>query len=121
MFPGKMTVPRSEGGVKIPSDRTPASCARHHARDESLTAKTSDTENCVGPSGAGTVGRGCVGHASSPGTSLLGTARSETGKSGLPVSRSRTNTYPIFVVSMSAGMFLPFRRIVKSTGSAGMS
>src|SRR5207244_12571764 len=41
-------------------------------------------------SGGGFTGNGCVGNASSPGTSLVGTGRSSTPKIGRPVSRFRT-------------------------------
>ena len=40
--------------------------------------------------GGTTVGKGCVGDVTSPGTSDFGTGRSSIGHSGLPVTRSNT-------------------------------
>ena len=42
-----------------------------------------------GASGRGRTGKGCVGDAISPATSLFGTGRSSTPKIGSPVSRLR--------------------------------
>jgi hypothetical protein len=47
--------------------------------------------------GGGFTGTGCVGQEASPGTSLTGTGRSSTGKSGRPFLRSSKKTNPIFV------------------------
>ena len=95
--------------------------SRHHERDCSVTPNASSALISMGTSGRGSVGKGWVGHASSPGTSLAGTRRSSTGKSGSPVSRLRRNRNPILVGCASAGISRPPRCIVKSTGCAGMS
>ena len=50
---------------------------------------------CCGTRLAGWSGNGCVGDACSPGTSLAGTGRSSIGNSGLPVSRSKRNRWPV--------------------------
>src|SRR5207302_4306015 len=94
MFPGKRIVPRSDGGVKIPSLRSGARRSRQAARSASLIPHT--PASFCGTSGGFDVD-GYVGHAVTPGTSLGGTLRSSTLMSGLPVARSRTNKLPILV------------------------
>src|SRR3954453_6583594 len=61
----------------------------------------------VRASGGGLIGKGCVGQDSSPGTWLFGTGRSSTPNTGLPVSRLRTKSKPIFVISAIAGTSFP--------------
>src|SRR6185503_20389147 len=56
--------------------------------------------------GGGFTGKGCVGHASSSGTLLAATGRSSTGKIGSPVTRFRTKSSPILVISATAGTVL---------------
>ena len=90
--------------------RSAATVSRHHP------ASTSAAASVCGTSGAH-AGNGCVGEASSPGTSLFGTGRSSTGTSGLPVSRSSTNSVPIFVLTATAGR--PRKSI--SSGAAATS
>lgn len=94
---------------------------RQVASDSGVTLLSSPRVMARRESGAGFVGNGWVGQAASPGTSLPGTGRSSTGKSGWPWIRSRTYTKPIFVTWATAGISLPPRRRVKSTGCAGMS
>ena len=50
---------------------------------------------------------GCVGDVVSPGVSLLGTARSSIGHSGLPVTRSNTHTKPCLLTWATASIDLP--------------
>ncbi len=52
-------------------------------------------------------GNGCVGEYHSPGTSPLGTGRSSTPNTGLPVVRSRMNISAGLPIAASAGMVLP--------------
>src|SRR3954466_74207 len=49
------------------------------------------------------VGIGCVGHEFTPGALLVGTFVSLTGRSGLPVTRSRTNVMPYLLTNATAG------------------
>jgi hypothetical protein len=104
-------VPRTLGGVKMPSERAAAILSRHQARSFSVAPHASSARRPSGPSEM--PDEGCVGHASSPGTSLGGAGRSSTGTSGAPVVRSRTNTRPILVVTAIAGV--PSRQ-AKSVG-----
>ena len=73
------------------------------------------------PSGGGLSGNGCVGHACSPGTVLLGTGRSSMPKSGSPVTRLKMKSNVIFVITATAGMVWPLRRTSMSVGAAGRS
>src|ERR1700743_700854 len=100
-LPGYTTVPCKLGGVKIPSDREALIRSSHHLRSSSVLPNASLGFN---PSGTVEIPDGCVGHASSPGISVFGTATSSTGNSGLPFSRFNTNTRPIFVVIAIAGV-----------------
>ena len=86
----------------MPSERDAAIFSRHHLRSSAVAPHAS-----LAVSRSGTTEmpeKGCVGEASSPGTSLFGTARSSTAMRGVPVSRSSTNTRPIFVVIAIAGV-----------------
>ncbi|PYR16043.1 MAG: hypothetical protein DMF98_28490, partial [Acidobacteria bacterium] len=67
--------------------------------------------------GGGLVGKGCVGHDSSPGTSLFGTGRSSTGQSGVPVTRSNTYSSPNFVACATTSVAAPLWRTVSSFGA----
>src|SRR3954470_18752785 len=57
---------------------------------------------CFDSSG-GFSGIGCVGEVSSPGTSLLGTGRSSTPNTGLPVTRSRMNINAVLLWVVTGG------------------
>ena len=72
-------------------------------------------------SGAGFTGKGWVGHVASPGTLLWGTGRSSMPKIDSPVTRSKMNTRPIFVITATAGIVRPLRLTSTSVGAAGMS
>src|SRR3954447_19473250 len=48
-------------------------------------------------------GIGCVGHELTPGAVLTGTLVSLIGRSGLPVTRSRTNVMPYLLTNETAG------------------
>src|SRR5262245_66120426 len=74
-----------------------------------------DTVFCV--NGSGFTGKGCVGDACSPGTSLFGTGRSSMSKIGLPVTRLSVNINPVLLTMMTAGTVVPPRR--RSTSSRG--
>ncbi|PYP12551.1 MAG: hypothetical protein DMD56_03650 [Gemmatimonadetes bacterium] len=65
--------------------------------------------------------KGWVRDASSPGMSLDGTGRSSTGKIGRPVSRSSTNSMPVFVACNTAGTLAPSCVIVTSAGGEALS
>ena len=49
------------------------------------------------------------------------TGRSSTGKMGFPVSRSSTNSIPVFVACSTASTARPFRRTVTSAGGDALS
>ena len=66
--------------------------------------------------GGGFTGTGCVAQARSPFRSDAGTRRSSSGKSGSPVSRSKTNTCPDFVACATASTSRPPRFTVRRTG-----
>src|SRR5688572_23418458 len=90
MVPGTFRDPCTEGGVKSPSYlKLLKSLRRESFEDGEKSATSSIVMNCLAY-GAGFNGKGCVGEASSPGTSDAGTSLSSTGNSGLPVSRSST-------------------------------
>ena len=99
---GKTSVPCRLGGVKISPLRAALIFSVHHCFSCASFPQASSGDNFSGTREI--VDAGCVGQASSPGMSLLGTARSWMGKSGAPVSRFRTNTRPIFVVIAIAGV-----------------
>ncbi len=121
MLPGKMMVPCSDGGVKMGPARSDAISARHWSRPSGVTPKASSAVIRAGTRRKGSAGNGWVGHACSPGTSLGGTGRSSTGKSGVPRTRSSRKTWPIFVPTATAGIARPPRRNVTRTGCAGTS
>ena len=95
-------MPRRLGGVKMPSERDAAIFSRHHARSSGVAPQASSAPSRSGISEMPE--NGCVGEASSPGTSLAGTARSSMGMSGAPVSRLSTKIRPIFVAIATAGV-----------------
>ncbi len=99
--------PRSEAGVKMPSERSEAMRSRHAARSQGVNPHASSGVSVAGWSGGGCVGNGWVGESSSPGTSVGGTGRSSTGKSGSPVSRSSRKRWPIFVACARAATGSP--------------
>ena len=66
-------------------------------------------------------GTGCVGEYHSPGTLPAGTGRSSIGHTGLPVTRSSTNTYACLVTCARALMRRPFTRMSARIGAAGRS
>jgi len=95
--------------------------ARHAARIESVTANASPAASDSGTRRNADGGNGWVGEATSPGTSLVGTGRSSTGKRGTPLLRSRMKRCPILVATATAGMESLPRRSANSTGWAGTS
>ena len=101
-LPGNASVPLRLGGVKMPSDREALTFSWHHWTSAGVGPQASFAAKPVGTSEI--VGNGCVGELCSPGTSVWGTARSSTGKSGAPVRRFSTNTWPILVLMTTAGV-----------------
>ena len=57
----------------------------------------------------------------SPGAVEGGTGRSSIGHTGLPVTRSKTNVKPVFVICATALIGLPSTLISHSTGAPGRS
>ena len=121
MFAGIARVPLKLGGVKIPSFLTPSTISRQAARSSGVAPHTSSTLKRCGLSGSMPAVNGCVGDASSPGTSLGGTGRSSIGKTGSPFSRLRTNSMPVLVAWITAGIRRPFREMVTSAGGEALS
>ena len=78
-------------------------------------------ENRCGLSGGVSAVKGWVPEACSPGMSLAGTGRSSTGKIGRPVSRSSTNSIPVFVACSTAGTAAPSCVSVTSAGGDALS
>jgi hypothetical protein len=74
--------------VNIPSERDALILSAHHWRPCAVAPQASSEVSISGTSEI--EGDGCVGHVSSPVTSLCGTASSSTGSSGAPVRRSST-------------------------------
>ena len=95
-------MPRSVGGVKMPSAREALSLSWHHFKASGVGPQASAAEIFSGTSEM--VENGCVGHVSSPAISVCGNGRSSTGSKGAPVSRFRTNTWPILVLITTAGV-----------------
>src|ERR1700730_16616807 len=79
-LPGKTIVPCKLGGVKIPSEREVLMRSSHHCFSSALGPQASLVFK---PSGTVEIPEGCVGHGSSPGISLFGTARFSTGSRGV--------------------------------------
>src|SRR5215471_4826285 len=93
--PGIESVPLRPGGVKMPSLRAARIFSRHVACSSSgRYGLMSFSVSAWRANGGGLVGKGCVGQASSPATSDLGTGRSSIGQRGRPVMRSRTYKNP---------------------------
>jgi hypothetical protein len=96
-LPGIETVSINAGGVNGPSLRAFAirPSIVSYCSGDSSQGLTSSTPNVIFANGGGLVGKGCVGHACSPGTSLFGTGRSSIGHSGSPVTRLNTYRKPV--------------------------
>src|SRR4051794_6480074 len=97
---GMRIVSTNPGGVKNPV-RALDNRSFHHAFSSSVM-NASYISLTVIPcrlNGGTTVGKGCVGDVTSPGTSDCGTGRSSMGQSGLPVTRSNTNRNPVLDAS----------------------
>src|SRR5205085_10166327 len=71
--------------------------------------------------GGGLTGYGCVLAVRSPSSVEAGTLRYAIGNSGAPVARSKTYTYPVFVICATASTFFLSRVTVTSVGAAGKS
>src|SRR5688572_31273049 len=86
-----------------------------------LYGLTSSFVNDCFTKGGGLVGKGCVGHVSSPGISLFGTGRSSIGQIGSPVTRSKTNRKPFLFASATTSIVRPSFLIVVSCGAELLS
>src|SRR5579872_3724847 len=96
--PGIVTVPFMLGGVNRPSLREFRIRSRQVACSASgMYGLTSFSVSACLAKGGGLLGKGCVGHACSPGTSDFGTGRSSIGHNGCPVTRSSTKRNPCLV------------------------
>ena len=72
--------------------------------------------------GAGRVGNGWVGQGTSPAMSVsVGTGRSSIGQTGSPVTRSKTNVNPCFVICATALIGRPSTVMSIRFGAAGRS
>ena len=111
------------GGVNNPPLRALAILSFHDARSSGVRMYgliSFTLSDCLAK-GGGLVGKGCVGHASSPGTSLFATGRSSIGQIGSPVTRLKTYRKPVFPACATTSTSCPFRRIVVSCGAAVLS
>ena len=107
--PGNITVGFSPiGSYMRPSTTASLIISMHCARDSGVTFVISSSFMDCRANGGGFTGNGCVGQDSSPGIELLGTGRSCTSNSGLPVSRSSRKTKPVLVACATASTCLPF-------------
>jgi hypothetical protein len=88
--PGTISMPSSDGGVYRGPRRYFFISAWASALSSGVRSNASSSVTPCGENAGGLVGNGCVGHASSPGTSLFGAGRSSMGHTGLPVTRSNT-------------------------------
>ena len=108
---------RKLGGVNSPSLRALRIRSRHSACSSAgMYGFTSFSVRACRAKGGGLVGKGCVGHDCSPGTSDFGTGRSSTGQIGWPVRRSSTNRNPCLVGWITTSTFLPSCFTVRSLG-----
>jgi hypothetical protein len=116
--PGTMADSVSAGGVNMPV-RAFEILSRQAARSASVISQgVTSSGFTTWRADGGSVEKGCVGQDCSPGISLFGTARSSMGHTGLPVTRSNTNTKPCLVACATASMRLPPLRTVSSCGAA---
>ena len=118
--PGNSIVPRRLGGVNIPSERSERMRRSHHSRSNRVNPHASLLRNPCGTTGE-IVENGCVSAASSPATSLRGTARSCVGNTGTPVSRSSTKTSPVLDACTTTAVARPLCITVVSAGCAAAS
>ena len=72
-------------------------------------------------SGAGFVGKGCVGESLSPGTNDCVTGRSSIGQTGSPVTRLKVKVIPCLVVWMTIGTSFPSTVTSARIGTLGRS
>ena len=79
-------------GVNTPPLRYFANSSAAHFCASGVLVVSMPAVSCCRENGRGRVGIGCVSAATSPGTSLAGNFRYSMGKTGLPVSRSKTKT-----------------------------
>src|SRR5262245_54562600 len=91
-FPGICIVLVAAGGVNSPLLTDVLTISVHFWRSASSEryGLMSATVNACRANGGMTVGKGCVGHDCSPGTSVCGTFRSSIGHNGSPVTRLKT-------------------------------
>ena len=123
-YPGRIRVPCTEGGVKIDPARYDKNrcfnCACS-ALSVVMRLRSFTVMVCLA-NGLGKTGKGWVGDKTSLIRSVcVFTLRSSMGKTGFPVSRSKTKTMPVLVVCATASIFLPFRLMVTSEGGVGRS
>ena len=90
-------------------------------QESGVSPQASSEPSVIGWSGGGCVGKGWVGESQRPKSSLCGTARSSTGKTGSPVSRCRTKSRPIFVAWATASTVRPSRSTCTRFGGAARS
>src|SRR5688572_10007061 len=119
--PGTVIVPCIDGGVYSGPILYRDATARAESRITGVKSMTSSSVKPCGTTDAGFVGKGCVGHASSPGTSLGGTAFSSIGHNGSPFTRLNAKRKPCLVGTITASTGPDERRIVTTLGGAGRS
>src|SRR5262249_51637927 len=107
LLPGMWIVSVNPIGVKMPSLRA----ALTRCRKRSCCAGVrryglmSSAVNVWRANGGGFVGNGCVGHGTSPATSVfVGTGRSSIGQIGAPVTRLNTYMNPVLPAIATASI-----------------
>jgi hypothetical protein len=115
-----MMFPASVGGeyIALADSRNTLSAA---ARAAGVRLVSMPSVSVCRMNGGGFTGYGCVSAARSPSSVEGGTLRYAIGKSGVPVARSNTYTYPVFVICATASTFFRSRVTVTRVGGAGRS
>ncbi len=121
-LPGYIRVPRTLGGVKMPSLRSAAIFSRHFPRSQGVSPHASSGRSCCGTSAAGFVGNGWVGEVCSPGTSVCGTGALLDGKHRLAaVAVEHEDEADLGGLHHDVALATLVQRCVVSTGCAGTS
>ena len=119
---GRCMVPLRLCGVNSGPSRKPSTASIASWR---ISGVKSARSSMVAPwysNAAGRVGKGWVGHTSSPGMSVsVGTGRSSMGHTGSPVTRSNTYRNPCLLTWASALMGRPSTSMSTRFGAAGKS
>ena len=103
-------VPCRLGGSNSPRLRSFSHASRTAACAAGVRVVIMSSVNTWRVNGGGSVGSTCVADARSPGTSEAGTFTSCIGKTGVPVSRSRTYVHPFLAICATTSIRAPVPR-----------